>query len=284
MKKFLVLLGALALAAASGTATAVASCSPSPDRWTETGVSYVNSQAGGQGLASWSNRSLLFRGNGSIPQDLRDQGWTHVGDPEISRQHIFDAYQGNGGATAKMFAVTTPGGKRLVYTHQLQGDERMNNSFAAVSPDAQWLVSGEWDQQDRLLVFPAPVFNTRAPAGGGELPEAGRISLDHPVRDIQGCDFVSARRLVCASDDSTLSLWPVERPLFQVDLDRALDGKPVTGRVSVIRPLPQRSACAGTGFETEGVDYDARTGTLRVEMIPPGECAASTAVYTYKAR
>ncbi|MEV0489674.1 hypothetical protein [Streptomyces atratus] len=283
MKKFLVLLGALTLAAA-GMAPAAAS-TPSPTgTWTETGAAYVDSRAGGQGLASWSNSRLLFRGNGSIPQDLRDQGWTHIGDPEIVRDHIIDAYQGNGGATAKMFAVTTPGGKRFVYTHQLDGDERMNNSFAAVSPDAQWLVSGEWDEQDRLLVFPAPLFNAEAPAGGGELPEAGRISLDHPVRDIQGCDFVSATRLVCASDDSTLSLWPVERPLFQLDLDHALDGRPVTGHVSVLFALPQRSTCAGTGFETEGLDYAARTGTLRVEMIPPGECAASTAVYTYSAR
>lgn len=163
-------------------------------------------------------------------------------------------------------------------------DSPTGGSFAAVSPDRQWLVSGEWDLQNRLQVFPTPVFNQAAPPAGGALPQAGQINLDRPVRDIQGCDFLSATRLVCASDDATRSLWPVERPLFQADLERPLDGGEVTGGVSVLFAIPQRSDCpAETGyFETEGVDYDTRSRTLRVEMIPPGACVGSTTVYSYR--
>ena len=30
---------------------------------------------------------------------------------------------------------------------------------------------------------------------------AGYIKLDHKVNDIQGCDFVTPAKLICASDD-----------------------------------------------------------------------------------
>ena len=34
---------------------------------------------------------------------------------------------------------------------------------------------------------------------------------------------------------------------------------------------PLRSSCSG-GFEAEGIDYDRRTGTLRVIVVSPGFC------------
>lgn len=34
---------------------------------------------------------------------------------------------------------------------------------------------------------------------------------------------------------------------------------------------PLRSSCSGT-FEAEGIDYDRRTGTLRVIVVSPGFC------------
>jgi hypothetical protein len=46
--------------------------------------------------------------------------------------------------------------------------------------------------------------------------------------------------------------------------------------------LPQRSICTDGSFEAEGVDHDPVSGTLRAEMIPPGVCTLSTAVYAYR--
>ncbi|WLW50906.1 hypothetical protein [Streptomyces sp. YU58] len=268
------LLGALALSA--GTASAAGD-----PQWIETGTAYTDTLGGGQGLASRADGGLLYRGLASIPLDLRFKGWNHIGDPDIARGYVVDAYQGPDTATSKMFAVTTPAGKRYEYVHRLNPGEKLNNSFATVSPDAQWLVSGEWGEMRRLQVFPAPLLNPSTPQAGGDLKEAWQISLDKPVRDIQGCDFVTDTRLVCASNDATGTLFPEIRPLLQIDLDRKLDGGPVTGRVKSLFALPQRSVCTGT-FETEGVDYDVTGGTLRVEMIPPGVCAVSTAVYSYR--
>jgi hypothetical protein len=180
-----------------------------------------------------------------------------------------------------MFAVTTPAGKRYEYVHRLGPGEKLNNSFATVSPDGQWLVSGEWGEQSRLQVFPTPLLNPATPRAGGELAEAGQITLDKPVRDIQGCDFVTDTRLVCASNDATGTLFPEIRPLLQVDLPRKVDGRPITGTVRSLFALEQRSVCTGT-FEAEGVDYDVNSGTLRTQMIPPGVCAVATAVHSYQ--
>ncbi|MER7981683.1 hypothetical protein [Streptomyces sp. NPDC095817] len=271
------LLGAFSLGLGS---SAAASGAPV---WTEAGTSYVDSLSGGQGLASRADGSLLHRGLLSIPLGLRIKGWNHVGDPDIAQGNVFDAYQGPDSATTKMFAVTTPAGKRYEYVHRLDPGEKLNNSFATVSPDGQWLVSGEWGDQDRLQVFPAPLLNPSTPRTGGALPQAGPITLDRPVRDIQGCDFVDATRLLCASDDGSRALFPEDRPLLQVDLEHAVDGSPVTGHVTSLLALPQRGVCDGT-YEAEGVDYDTASGTLRAQVVQPGVCAVATSVYAYRLR
>jgi hypothetical protein len=281
MKRHLLTLGCLlgALTLAAGTASAAGA-----PHWVETGTAHTDTLGGGQGLASRADGSLLYRGLASIPLDLRIKGWNHVGDPDIAQGHVFDAYQGPDTATSKMFAVTTPAGKRYEYVHQLNPGEKLNNSFATVSPDGQWLVSGEWGEQRRLQVFPTPLLNASTPRAGGDLKEAWQITLDKPVRDIQGCDFVADTRLVCASNDASGTLFPETRPLLQVDLPRKVDGQPMTGAVKTLFALEQRSVCAGTfgTFETEGVDYDMNSGTLRAQMIPPGVCAVGTAVYSYQ--
>lgn len=280
MRRQILALAALSAALTLGASTPSAAAGPV---WQETGTAYVDSLTGSQGLASRADGSLLHRGLASIPLDLRIKGWNHVGDPDIAQGHVFDAYQGADTATSKMFAVTTPAGRRYTYVHPLDAGEKLNNSFAAVSPDGQWLVSGEWGAQNRLQVFPAPLLNPSTPRTGGTLPQAPQITLDRPVRDIQGCDFVDDTRLLCASDDGSKSLFPEDRPLLQVDLTHRLDGGPVTGRVSSLFALPQRSVCSGT-FEAEGVDYDAARGTLRAEVVPPGVCKVATAVLTYRLR
>jgi hypothetical protein len=270
------LLGAFTLGV--GTSSAVAG----EPRWTETGTAYVDSLSGGEGLASRADGSLLYRGLGTIPLALRLKGWNHVGDPDIAQGYVFDAYQGSDTATSKMFAVTTPAGKRYEYVHQLNPGEKLNNSFATVSPDGQWLVSGEWGDQNRLQVFPAPLLNPSTPPTGGALPEVWQITLDKPVRDIQGCDFVNDTRLLCVSDDGSRTLFPEDRPMLQVDLERQLDGQPVIGHVRSLFALPQRSLCTTGTYEAEGVDYDAVLGTLRAQVVQPGACVLATRVYSYQ--
>lgn len=265
------LIASVALTLAAGT-TARAD---SPGGWVPSGSpSTVNSLTGGEGIASQADGSLLYRGLGSIPVTQRIEGWNHVGDPDIARGYVFDAYQGGDDATSKMFAVTTPDGQLYEYTHPLDPGEMLNNSFAAVSPDAQWLVSGEWGDENRLQVFPAPLLNPSTPPTGGTLAQAGQISLDRTVSDIQGCDFVSDTRLVCSTDDAA-------KDVVQVDLPHALDGTPVTGQVTMLFQLPQSSVCSGT-FEAEGIDYDPAARVLRVEIVSPGVCEVATTVYSYQ--
>jgi hypothetical protein len=265
---------ALTLATALGALTLGATTASAAPTWTETGTAHVNSLTGSQGLASRADGTLVYRGLGSVPLALRVAGWTHVGDPDVARGLTFDAYQGGDNATKKMFAVTTAAGKRTTYEHALDPGEMLNNSFASVSPDDQWLVSGEWGTRERLQVFPTPVLNPSAPQPGTNLPQAGQISLDKPVTNIQGCDFTDATHLLCSSDATT-------KEVLDITLDRPLDGQPVTGHVTSAFAIPQRSVCKGT-FESEGIDYDAARGTLRVQMVPPAPCLVTTSVISYK--
>lgn len=261
------LTGALTLGAGAASATAAPS-------WTETGTSSVNSLTGGQGLATRADGSLVTRGLASIPLALRIAGWSHVGDPDVAGGYTFDAYQGGDDATKKMFAATAPDGTRTTYEHTLDQGELLNNSFAAVAPDGQWLVAGEWGAMQRLQVFPTPVLNKSAPAPGANLPQAGQITLDRSVENIQGCDFTDATHLLCSSDNAT-------KEVLEVALERPLDGRPVTGRVSSLFAIPQRSICSGS-FEAEGIDYDAARATLRVAIVPPAPCLVATTVISYK--
>jgi hypothetical protein len=116
---------------------------------------------------------------------------------------------------------------------------------------------------------------------GGALQLTGYVELDHDINDIQGCDFVTPVKLICASDDDTRTLFANQKPLLEVDLSSSLHGKNVTGHVSDLGSIPQQSSCSGT-FEAEGVDFDRSTGMLRVEVIQPGSCILTTTVYEYE--
>ncbi|MFC0039619.1 hypothetical protein [Actinomadura rayongensis] len=249
--------------------------------WKLTGSVEQPSSLANQGLTT-VGKELRFAGNGTVPDALRTAGWGHVGDPDSTRGYVFDAYQWTAAdPAAKMFYVTTPRGEHYRYVHPLAPGELMNNSYAAVSPDGQWLVSGEWGTMNRLLVLPTPILNRSTPRTGGTLPLAGRITLDRPVRDVQGCDFVNPVTLLCATDDTGTDLFPTTKQLLQIKLSRPLRGRDVTARVTSLGQLPLVSACRGE-FETEGNDYDPATGLLRVEVVPPSPCDANTTIYTFR--
>lgn len=207
--------------------------------------------------------SIRYTGIGTIPLEVRNRGWDHVGDPG-SRQGVYAEPYQSSSLRAKMFRVQTADGRWAEYTHQLESWELMNNSFAAVSPDARWLVSGEWGEMNRFLVFPNPGVAVTDPSKN--LPYGFAIRLDRQVSNIQGCEFTSATQLLCASDGPG-------KQLLQVDLDAALGGTDVRGVVRELGQLPLQSGCSGS-FEVEGVDYDFRDGTLRVIVLSPSVCIA----------
>lgn len=254
--------------------------------WHEVGSYDEDTVNAGEGVASVAQpgqpRQMIYRGILTVPASQAAQGWKHIGDPDSADGYVIDAYQGPSSRPSKMFLATSPSGATAEFVHRLVPGEMYNNSFDAISPNRQWMVSGEWETMSHLQIYPTPVLNHRTSASGGGLRLAGYIKLDHKVNDIQGCDFVSAKTLICASDDDSKMRFTNEKPLLEVTLSSALRGGSVTGHVTDLGAIPQQSTCSGT-FEAEGVDYDVATGVLRVEVIQPGSCIAHTTIYEYTA-
>ncbi|MFF7560229.1 hypothetical protein [Streptomyces pseudovenezuelae] len=268
---------ALLAALVTLTATALLAAAPpasAADTWTEAGSDRADPLTESQGLTSVevpAGSANRYTGIGTIPIGVSTRGWNHVGDPDASYDgHYIEPYQADSG-TAKMYRVQAPNGAWSEYVHTLSPGEALNNSWVAVSPDGQWMLSGEWGTMTRFLVFPTPGVNAST-SPSANLPQAAAVTLDHAVRDVQGCDFVSATQLLCSSDDPAGTLFGYTKPLLQIDLSAAPTGSGnVSGHVTALRQLPLRSSCSGS-FEAEGIDYDRRTGTLRVIVVSPGFC------------
>jgi hypothetical protein len=276
------------LAAPAAPASVASAAGAYHDGWRVVDKTTVPAAVGGEGVATvrlpGQPVKVYYTAGNTIPANLKAEGWGHIGDPDSLHGYVFDPYQQTTATiTQKMMLVTTPTGQQYEYAHTLGPDEIVPNSnaYTAVTPDGQWLVSSELAQIDRLLVWPAPVLNKSVPAGGGTLPLAAKVLLDKPVRNLQGCDFVTTTRLVCASDDSNNDLYPTSKPLLQIDLQHPLRGKDVKAHVTSLGQLPLASTCVGA-YTAEGVDYDAATGDLRVEVLPPSPCNTDIAVYTYR--
>ncbi|MFG3169092.1 hypothetical protein [Streptomyces sp. NPDC048200] len=269
-----VLAGLVTLATAAVLSVVTGAPATAADTWNEVGSDRADPLTESQGLASVevpANSPNRYTGIGTIPVGVSSRGWNHVGDPDTSSDgHYIEPYQSDSG-TSKMFRVQAPGGAWSEYVHALGAGEAPNNSFVAVTPGGSWMVSGEYGTMDRLLVFPTPGVNP-ATSPGVNLPQASTVHLDHGVRDVQGCDFVTSTRLLCSSDDPAGTLFGITKPLLQIDLTAEPNGTAdVTGHVTALRQLPLRSSCSGT-FEAEGIDYDRRTATLRVIVVSPGFC------------
>jgi hypothetical protein len=254
--------------------------------WQVVGQTSVLTAAAGEGVATvrvpGQAVRTYFTAGPAIPAPIQAEGWGHIGDPDSRNGFIFDPYQQIIPApTMKMFMVTTPTGQQFEYTHQMADDELAVNAAAydAITPNGQWMVSSELAPITRLLVFPTPLLNPSTAQTGGTIQVASRILLDHLVRNLQGCDFVTATRLICASDDSNNDIYPTSKPLLQIDLKHQLNGKDVTARVTSLGQIPLASTCVGA-YTVEGVDYDMPTGQLRVEVVPPSPCNTNITVYT----
>ncbi|MFD4788452.1 hypothetical protein ACFWN1_15620 [Streptomyces sp. NPDC058459] len=267
--------GLVTLATAAAVSLGGAAPASAADTWTETGSDRADPLTESQGLTSVevpANSRNRYTGVGTIPVGVSSRGWNHVGDPDASYNgYYIEPYQRDSG-NSKMYRVQAPGGAWSEYVHTLAPGEAMNNSWSAISPDGQWMLSGEWGTMNRLLVFPTPGVNP-ATSPSADLKLASEVTLDRPVRDVQGCDFSGPTTLLCSSDDPEGSLFGVTKPLLQIDLSAAPNGTSnVSGHVTALRQVPLRSSCSGS-FETEGIDYDRRSGVLRVIVISPGFCA-----------
>jgi len=261
---------ALGIAAVAVVVVAVAGPASAATNWTTTGSDHADALTQSQGMATIvrsGGTTLRYTGVGTIPLSVRGEGWDHVGDPDSVAGWYVEPYE-HAGATAKMYRAQAPDGTWREYVHALGADEAYNNSFDTISPDGAWMLSGEWNTMNRLLGFATPGLNPAA-VPGANLPTRFTVRLDHPVRNVQGCDFFSAQTLLCASDDAATDLFGIAKPLLQIDLARPLDGADVTGQVTALRPLPRSSICSGS-FEVEGVDFAG--GTLRVLVMSPGFC------------
>ncbi|MFI2435833.1 hypothetical protein [Streptomyces sp. NPDC018693] len=264
----------VALATATAAALVAAPPAAAADTWTEAGSDRADPLTESQGLTSVevpAGSPNRYTGIGTIPLGAAMRGWNHVGDPDASYDgHYVEPYQSDSNG-AKMFRVQAPGGVWSEYVHALVPGEALNNSWVAISPDGQWMLAGEWGTMTRLLVFPTPGANP-ATSPSANLPWVSTVRLDRAVRDVQGCDFSGPTTLLCSSDDPAGTLFGITKPLLQIDLSAPPNGTAdVSGRVTALRQLPLRSGCSGS-FETEGVDYDRRTGTLRVIVLSPGFC------------
>jgi hypothetical protein len=244
--------------------------------WTLVGVQWKSKRMANQGLCSVRTvpggpARLVFRGSQSVAPDLRANGWGHIGDPASWGGAIFDAYQWkDGAATAKLFRVTKDS-QALDFSHPLvhisPTNEMFNNSFAAVSPDGQWLVSGEWGEVTRFLVFPTPSVNPDARDPHQPLRLAGLCRLAHPVRNVQGAVFVDDTTLLCSTNDDEAGLWPATRQLLEVRLCHPLPDLSSPASVQYVGKLPYPTFGIHEP-EVEGIDFDQDTGSLRVVIVP----------------
>ncbi|MFJ3670849.1 hypothetical protein ACIPSE_30755 [Streptomyces sp. NPDC090106] len=261
------------VAVATSAVLSTASPASAADTWTEVGSDRADPLTESQGLASVevpANSANRYTGIGTIPIGVYSRGWNHVGDPDASYDGYYvEPYQADSG-TAKMYRVQSPGGTWSEYVHTLSSGEALNNSWVAITPNSQWMLTGEWGTMTRFLVLPTPGANAST-SPSANLPQASTVTLDHAVRDVQGCDFVTATQLLCSSDDPAGTLFGITKPLLQIDLSAEPGSTNVTGHVTALRQLPLRSSCSG-GFEAEGIDYDRRTATLRVIVVSPGFC------------
>ncbi|MFE2538058.1 hypothetical protein, partial [Streptomyces sp. NPDC059371] len=243
-----VLAGLVTLTTAAVLCVAGGAPASAADTWNEVGSDRADPLTESQGLTSVevpAGSPNHYTGIGTIPASVSGRGWNHVGDPDASYNGYYvEPYQSDSGS-AKMFRVQAPGGAWSEYVHKLSAGEALNNSFVTIAPSGTWMVSGEYGTMNRLLVFPTPGVNP-ATSPSADLPQASTINLDHAVRDVQGCDFVTATRLLCSSDDPAGTLFGMTKPLLQIDLSGgAGGGGPRAGHPPARRGGPPRAAAAG---------------------------------------
>ena len=75
------------------------------------------------GFATTASGRLTVRGYTSIRPDLALSGWNHIGDHDIHRGQIYDAYE-NLSSGRKLFVVTDAAGRSRSYFHRVRPGRR----------------------------------------------------------------------------------------------------------------------------------------------------------------
>lgn len=217
----------------------------------------------------------------AFPQSLLDLGFDHLGDPDAHGARIYGGLEDNAEPTVDRYhraliaydaeTLAPEGWSVDPGAADAQGDG--DAPWVALSPDGAWLVSGEWDPQDDLMVFRASEVGA-AP----EIEAVARIPLDRTIARVQGCDFDGPRVLLCASDDGEAG-----KPVYAIVLSRGLTADADLGAIEATvetlfpTPLPE-PLCGLAEPEVEGVDVEG--DLFRVLVI--GTCLVDSHVYRFE--
>ena len=264
----------LALALATVTVLSAAPQAAAADAWTEIGSDRADPLTESQGLASVevpAGSANRYTGIGTIPLSVSVRGWNHVGDPDATYGGYYvEPYQSDSkgledvpGAGARRRLV----GVRPCARPGRGPEQLLGRDHAGQPVDALGRV-GHHDPVPRL---PDPgrerehLALRRSPPGVDRPPRPRRAR--RPGLRLHRPDDPAV-----LLDDPAGTLFGITKPLLQIDLSAQPNGaSDVTGHVTALRQLPLRSSCSGS-FEAEGVDYDRRSGTLRVIVVSPGFC------------
>ncbi len=241
----------------------------------------------GSDVIAFTSRYTLDRTNGdtleklvsAFPPALATEHFDHLGDIDAFGGQIYGGLEDN----------AEPYGERYHRALIAYDDESLSpTAFAldpgapnapgdgdapwvTVSPDGTWVVGGEWDPQESLMVWSRDDL-----LAGGEIETVARIPLDAPLARVQGCDFDGPRVLVCASDDAATG-----KLVTAIELSAPLDARAnltaLTAQVEPLFPVPIPKNLCGIEAEVEGVDVNG--DTLRVMVI--GTCLLDTHIARY---
>ncbi len=141
-----VLAGLVTLATAAVLSVSVTTPAAAADTWTEVGSDRADPLTESQGLTSVevpAGRPNHYAGMGAIPIGVSSRGWNHVGDPDASYNGY---YVSRTRPTPAAPRCSGYGARRCLVGVRPRAEpgEALNNSFDTISPDGQWMVSGEW--------------------------------------------------------------------------------------------------------------------------------------------
>jgi hypothetical protein len=217
--------------------------------------------------------------NFAFNEELHDLGFDHLGDPDAYGILIFGGLEDNSAPFVnpyhRGFVIFDSEKLSIVWWANDPGSpDRIGDGacpWVAVSPDGEWIVTGEWDPMQSVIVYKVlDVMSEHTVHRVGEFP------IDMPLRDIQGCDFDGPQVLVCASDDSDSG-----RLIYSIVLSGPLQGDALPNLSGHVEPLfhaPVPEKRCDNPQEVEGVDVDG--DTLRVLVL--GSCLFDEHLYRYE--
>jgi hypothetical protein len=217
--------------------------------------------------------------NVAFSREIHDLGFDHLGDPDGNGTLVYGGLENDSPPLVnpyhRCFVVYEAETLFIVAWANDQGRSDKPGDgdcpWVAVSPDGNWIVTGEWDLMKTVIVY-----RVRDLMSDHVIHREGEIPMDLPLRDIQGCDFDGPRVLVCASDDKDAG-----RPIYAIVLSGPLQGETLpelTAHVEYLFPAPVPEVQCNQPQEVEGDDVDG--DTLRVLVI--GSCLIDEHLYRYE--